>query len=91
MSPVRACLGCGELIRHGSRCTDCTPRNGSTRHYRKLRAQVLHGDARCYVCGNPADQADHLTPVSKGGKDTMSNLRPICGPCNRDKSDRTEA
>lgn len=88
MSPVRACLGCGELIAKGSRCDDCTPRNGSTRQYRKVRAQVLSGDARCYVCGQPANQADHLTPVSKGGTDDASNLRPICWPCNREKSDR---
>lgn len=87
MSPVRACLGCGELIRHGSRCPDCAPRNGSTRQYRKNRALVLRGAAACYVCGQPADQADHVVPVSKGGTDDPSNLRPICWPCNRAKSD----
>lgn len=87
MSPVRACLGCGELIHTGSRCPDCNPRNGSTRQYRKNRAQVLHAGARCYVCGQPADQADHLIPKIKGGTDRVSNLRPICWPCNRAKSD----
>ena len=28
-------------------------------------------------------QVGHNKAVAKGGKDNISNLRPICGPCNR--------
>lgn len=83
---LRACLGCGELIGHGSRCDDCTPRNGSTRAYRTQRARILKHDAHCYICGAPATQTDHVVPVARGGTDHPSNLKPICWPCNRAKA-----
>lgn len=83
---LRACLGCGELIGHGSRCGDCSPRNGSTRAYRATRATILTPGSRCYLCGGKATQVDHVVPVIQGGTDHPSNLKPICWPCNRAKS-----
>jgi 5-methylcytosine-specific restriction endonuclease McrA len=85
---LRACLGCGELIGHGSRCGECTPKAGHTYAYQKKRAAMLKPGTRCYICGDPATQIDHVIPVIKGGTDHPSNLRPICWPCNREKSDR---
>ena len=46
-----------------------------------------YGD-RCHLCGGPgADSADHLIVRSRGGPDTLDNLRPVhhnTGPqCNR--------
>lgn len=29
---------------------------------------------------------DHIIPKSLGGKDTVANLRPACGPCNEQRS-----
>lgn len=81
---LRLCLGCGKLIRSGSRCSECTPRNGSTRAWRATRAQILATGPRC-ACGQPATEVDHIVPVARGGTDALSNLRPICGPCNRRK------
>ena len=40
------------------------------------------GDA-CYLCGGVWDQLEHVTPVSRGGEHSLSNCRPVCGPCNR--------
>lgn len=40
------------------------------------------GDA-CYLCGGAWDQLEHVTPVSRGGEHSLSNCRPVCGPCNR--------
>lgn len=30
---------------------------------------------------------DHIQPKSKGGKDTIGNLRTYCGPCNWERGD----
>ncbi len=42
---------------------------------------------KCYCCGTPITYRDfdvgHNKAVSKYGKDNISNLRPICRPCNR--------
>lgn len=61
----------------------------------KLRHQILERDGfRCCDCGATPDmpdvvlEVDHRTPVSKGGSNDPSNLRTLCGDCNRGKSDR---
>ncbi len=62
---------------------------------KETRARVLelYGSV-CYSCGavagepNPASgkttvlHMGHLVPKSRGGEDTVSNLRPICMVCN---------
>jgi len=45
-------------------------------------------EGKCYCCGirtiHITDfQVGHNKAVAKEGKDNISNLRPICGPCNR--------
>lgn len=39
------------------------------------------------MCGDAATQTDHVKPLARGGLNVPANLRPICGPCNRAKSD----
>jgi len=51
-------------------------------------------DYTCRYCGKtPADgitlEADHVTPKSKGGDNSMENLVTSCFDCNRGKSDLT--
>jgi len=41
---------------------------------------------RCWICGAPFSEVDHVKPIAKGGSNWPSNLRPICLPCNRHKS-----
>lgn len=53
----------------------------------KLKAFWGH---RCAYCRRtePLTQ-DHITPVSKGGEHTLSNIVPACQSCNSSKKDRT--
>ncbi len=44
---------------------------------------------RCWVCGiADATEDDHVKPISVGGSHCLSNLRPICQPCNASKGSR---
>lgn len=40
---------------------------------------------KCWVCGGPAEAVDHVKPLSKGGSNFPSNLRPACTGCNSSK------
>ena len=52
-------------------------------------------------CGRPADdnfcegppadrwEIDHMTPITRGGKNTFENIQLLCAPCNKDKGNRT--
>lgn len=50
------------------------------------RAEVFArwGHACCY-CGAPAEHLDHVTPLSRGGRDILSNVVPACADCNLSK------
>jgi hypothetical protein len=42
---------------------------------------------RCLCCGKRRKlTADHVVPVSKGGSNDISNIQPLCGPCNSSKN-----
>jgi 5-methylcytosine-specific restriction endonuclease McrA len=88
-----ACLSCGALS-HQKRCPEHRhlERNGSTRKWRKVRAEVLERDGyRCHYCGEKANTVDHVKPVIAGGTDDAANLRASCAPCNRAKGSETVA
>ena len=40
---------------------------------------------KCWICGGPFQEIDHVIPLAKGGLHTLSNLRPSCTYCNRSK------
>ena len=43
---------------------------------------------RCLCCGKKKPlTVDHVIPVSKGGTSDISNIQPLCGPCNSTKHD----
>jgi len=43
---------------------------------------------KCWVCGDSANQLDHIIPLNKkgGGTNTPGNIRPICNECNHKRS-----
>lgn len=49
---------------------------------------------KCYFCEAPINEAsveiDHLTPLSRGGDNSISNLAACCSSCNKAKTDKTE-
>jgi predicted restriction endonuclease len=42
---------------------------------------------KCLVCGDTEAvlEADHVVPLTKAGSDSISNIQPLCGSCNREK------
>jgi HNH endonuclease len=50
-------------------------------YIRKLRTMP------CYWCGGIGGTADHVVPISRGGKHSEGNLVPACRSCNSSKRD----
>jgi len=45
---------------------------------------------RCLCCRKHKKlTADHVIPVSRGGTSNISNIQPLCQPCNSSKKDGT--
>lgn len=62
-----------------------------------LRYDVMQRDGfRCVLCGATTKEdgvklhVDHITPISKGGRTELSNLRTLCERCNLGKRDKIE-
>jgi len=55
----------------------------TTAEHRQARWKLYKG--RCYLCGKPATDIDHVIPLSRGGPEWPANLRPICRHCNSKK------
>lgn len=49
---------------------------------------LVHEWGGCAYCGGqgPALQKDTMLPISRGGRYTLANVVPACGPCNASKS-----
>lgn len=51
-------------------------------------------DFKCAICNVDltlvAPHIDHIVPLAKGGQDVLSNLQPLCGPCNLKKGSKYE-
>lgn len=57
----------------------------------RLKRLVKKRDEQiCQYCGKPAPDGhiDHVTPLSRGGTDSIDNLKWACAACNMSKGDR---
>ena len=44
---------------------------------------------RCLSCGKRKKLTrDHVIPKAQSGSNSLSNMQPLCGPCNRAKGNR---
>lgn len=55
---------------------------------RDIRRLWVRFDGRCAYCGAKAREADHVVPVSRGGRHSIGNLVPACRSCNSSKQRR---
>jgi 5-methylcytosine-specific restriction endonuclease McrA len=54
--------------------------------YAQLQARIEFYGGKCWVCRTaPFESIDHVKPLSKGGSNWPSNLRPCCKSCNSKK------
>ncbi|WP_457160644.1 HNH endonuclease signature motif containing protein [Mycobacteroides abscessus] len=98
---ARPCLGCGDLIDTGSRCTDCTPKDtrrnrGPGRSqgdwkWRQLSKRLRKESPFCETCGSTGRlTVDHIIPVSEVPElaHEIANLRVLCHSCNSCRGNR---
>jgi 5-methylcytosine-specific restriction endonuclease McrA len=66
-------------------------RNGGTHTTGEWLLLKFYYGNRCASCGrrNVKLTKDHILPVSKGGKDNISNIQPLCDICNKRKGVKT--
>ena len=48
----------------------------------QVAARVAYYGWRCWMCGIPWEEIDHVIPLARGGSNWPSNLRPACAKCN---------
>jgi 5-methylcytosine-specific restriction endonuclease McrA len=59
--------------------------------FQEWEALLREHQGRCAYCGaTERIEADHRTPLCRGGSNEISNILPACRPCNRRKHRRTE-
>lgn len=54
----------------------------------QVEARVVLWGCRCWLCGEPWREVDHMKPIARGGSNWPANLRPACSGCNRRKHAR---
>ena len=62
-------------------------RHTSRRHFtvEEFKELCARYGNKCLACGDTEAvlEADHVVPLVKGGSDSINNIQPLCGSCNR--------
>lgn len=89
-------LYCSNRCRNGVRASRRSGReHGAAGEYRwsQVFDMWVALDRRCAYCMDALEldkmQVEHVTPLTRGGRNDRTNLLPSCAECNVDKSDRT--
>lgn len=79
-----------EITRQAQHRRRARKRNSLALHFsnEQLLAKMAYWGNRCYACGAPWSQADHVKPISRGGGHLLANLRPMCRSCNASKGSK---
>ena len=67
--------------------------NGAIGRYipRKVKREAFKkNNGKCVICNEKADSLDHIIPFSKGGRETIENMQPMCKKCNSKKGNKKE-
>ena len=92
---TRKCANCGKPIppNHRYYCSDTCRKLFHIKYkdyisWKELRRKVLERDNyTCVICGKPAEEVDHIAPVSMGGAMfDMNNLQSLCKQCHKEKT-----
>jgi len=63
--------------------------NGGSFTEQEWQALCARFENRCLRCGEHKPlTADHVLPLSRGGDSNITNIQPLCGPCNSSKGTR---
>ncbi|WP_128423004.1 HNH endonuclease [Frankia sp. EI5c] len=54
----------------------------------KAEKKAIRESSNCVWCSAPADETDHLFPLSRGGPDEVSGIVASCGRCNRSRGNK---
>lgn len=97
-APARPCLapGCPALVARDARCPRHQYRARGTRHQQgydndwlRLSKATIAAQPWCSLCLATSDlTADHVVPLSRGGKSEPGNVRVLCRSCNSRRGNR---
>lgn len=103
--PTRPCTypGCGQIrctlhsratARQYDQRRGTAHQRGYDARWQRVRLAVLIAEPLCRHCAEigiatPANEVDHITPLSRGGERLATwNLQPLCHPCHARKTRR---
>jgi 5-methylcytosine-specific restriction endonuclease McrA len=76
-------------IVHSSKRRAMKRNTGSFTHTEWINLCKQYGN-KCLCCNKKKPlTADHVIPLILGGKNTIENIQPLCGPCNSKKHTKT--
>lgn len=92
----RRCLDCNKITDR-PRCPGCQKVKNRRKNSRRsttvrdrARKQLRINGGNCYLCKAwfPSTSLilDHVLALADGGKDTHTNLAPVCKPCHHSKT-----
>jgi len=54
----------------------------------QILARIAYYGWKCWMCGAPWEEIDHVIALARGGSNWPANLRPACAHCNHSKGHR---